>query len=200
MGIEKCPHCDTTVMFSGDICPSCKSDKKATVNEDDKAKRIGEKRQRHLSSKLTLYYKFAIPVVMFFWLIILVKDFVFGDTSFDMFINSSKGIEALIVMLVITISYLFLLRKIQLVKFDDKFLFIASFFRYNKIPLSEITAINKLKLPWILSSELYAISLKEETESLSRIIFIRKNDGSLENTSSAIGSLVKNLGQASINI
>jgi hypothetical protein len=37
--LEKCPHCDSDVLFVTDICPSCQADRKALVDAAAKAKR-----------------------------------------------------------------------------------------------------------------------------------------------------------------
>jgi hypothetical protein len=52
MGIEKCPHCETRVMFLSDICPNCKSSKKTPTKAGSLKKRIKGQSERHFLSFL----------------------------------------------------------------------------------------------------------------------------------------------------
>ena len=48
--LERCPHCDSNVLFVTDICPTCQADKRASVDAAAKTKRQQESTQRSLAT------------------------------------------------------------------------------------------------------------------------------------------------------
>ncbi len=203
MAIEICPHCDSSVLFTGETCPACGKNKNDSIDEKFKQSKIDQQRKRIrvLSSKKTLYYRIVYPILLILALLFFVFGILKNINNVKIFLLNPYTGAVFFFFILLFIVYFYLFSKLKYIKFDDQCFHLSNYLKYKEIPFDKIIEIRKIGwVSLITRSDFYHTSFESSKNQHEDFYFIRKDDGAKDNTSSAINAFLKKLSKAKINI